>query len=162
MVDICVLMLSTASSSGLWHRRIFVHAMLRQFSFSSREVANDGEGRKTVRYQSLLSLSSSTLIAIDTFGALVMTQLPSSASLMIESQPSRGRSTVLQVFDAAAEYDNSTSHVVTIINVQKLTSSNLLLRTTPTEAQILVFQAAESCQMGFDVLRRLYLYMSVC
>jgi hypothetical protein len=52
---------------------------------SPGEVANDGKGRKTVKYQSLLALLSSTLVAIETFDSLVMTQLPSSSSSVIES-----------------------------------------------------------------------------
>jgi hypothetical protein len=83
-----------------------VRAVLQSTS-SSRVDSNDGEGRETVIYRSLLSLSCSTLIAIETFEALVMTQLPSSASLVIESQLS-WRNHGLQVYDAAAECDNST------------------------------------------------------
>jgi hypothetical protein len=43
-------------------------------------------------------------------------------------------------------------------NVQKLTSLNLMLRTTimtPVNPQISKFQAGKSCQVGFNVLRRL-------
>ena len=45
------------------------------------------------------------------------------------------------------------------INVQKLTSLNLVLRTTkmpPVKPQISKFKAEKSCQVGFNVLRRLY------
>jgi hypothetical protein len=81
MVDICVL-------NGLIKRALAstnVHAMLQSVS-SSREVANDSEGRKTVKYQSFLPLSSSTLIAIQAVGAI-----------MVEPR-------VLQVYDAAADW----------------------------------------------------------
>jgi hypothetical protein len=70
-----------------------VHAMLQSIS-SSREVANDSEGRKTLKYQSLLPLSSSTLIAIETFGTVTVEPW------------------VLQVYDAAADCDNSTSQLL--------------------------------------------------
>jgi hypothetical protein len=46
-----------------------------------------------------------------------------------------------------------------IVTVQ-LTSSNSVLRTTITthiEMQVSTFQAAKSCQVGFDVLRWFYL-----
>ena len=45
------------------------------------------------------------------------------------------------------------------INVQKLTSLNLVLRTTimtPVKPQISKFKAEKSCQVGFNVSRRLY------
>jgi hypothetical protein len=56
---------------------------------SSRHVANDDEAPNTAKYQLLVPLSTSAVIATDTFGELMMMQLPSSGSLVIESQPLR-------------------------------------------------------------------------
>jgi hypothetical protein len=69
------------------------HAMLQSIS-SYREVASDSKARRTFKYQSLLPLPSSTLIAIETFRAVTVQPL------------------VLQVYDAAADCDNSTSQLL--------------------------------------------------